>query len=185
MIYRLNDRRPEGGKNEAFENSGRCGLDCLRRDIHRCRERSAGSGPIYRGANCADPGHASPRSLRRKGLLLAPPPIIGTTVIIGIATIIGTAAIITDITIGGRITVATIITIGIRIIGNCEGEEVNLHKYSERKTAAISPVFLSISNTGIDLKLRPYRSNDCIWPERVLTAGRALEPKDSLTAKLI
>ena len=44
--------------------------------------------------------------------------IIGTIVIIGIATIIGTAAIITGITIGGRITIATIITIGIRIIGN-------------------------------------------------------------------
>jgi hypothetical protein len=57
------------GKNEAFANSGHCGLDRLWRDLRQCRERGTSGGPTYRGASCADPGNTSRQSLRRKGLL--------------------------------------------------------------------------------------------------------------------
>jgi hypothetical protein len=57
------------GKNEAFANSGYCGLDRLWRDLRQCRERGTSGGLNYRGASCADPGNTSRQSLRRKGLL--------------------------------------------------------------------------------------------------------------------
>jgi hypothetical protein len=108
------------------------------------------------GRQLCGPWPRQPPKPPSKRLIIGTTAIIGTTVIIGIATIIGTAAIITGITIGGRITIATIITIGIRIIGNSRRRRSNIHKYSERKAATISPAFLSISHVGIDLKLHPY-----------------------------
>src|SRR5262249_17872496 len=72
---------PEGGKNEALANSGRCDIDDLRRDLSQCGERCTSGGYASRGASYADPGNPCPQSLRGTGLLLsnaflAPSPLL-------------------------------------------------------------------------------------------------------------